>query len=283
MVWAGFDVQHWVRDRPWIAVRLMYWSVPAFLFMYRRWRVRAGMRGLDLLISGHPEEAEKCFRKELTRSCSIERVQALVCLGDALMDQRRYAESKACLEEALQLGDPTGSGQGSMADVLLAMRSDPQRAMEMAEEGLRLSTGKKEQNIYFGGNVSDDLKRARYWARSAGALMLMGRNSEAQQAVVQALTLATAARVAASKTKAKTPVLTRLIVGDRISRARALQMSATHWKIGIALLAIGDNARAAECFRIAQSTDKAGKYRKWAGRELDAMEKGIVSPALGWG
>ena len=60
-------------------------------------------------------------------------------------------------------------------------------------------------------------------------------------------------------------------------------LSGTYWKIGLALLAVGDSAKAAECFRIAQSTDKAGKYRKLAARELDAMERGIVSPALGWG
>ena len=290
MVWAGLDVQQWVRDHPQVVMRVVRWTVFPVVFVGWVWRARhpggdLGLRarGLELLIAGHPEEAEGYFRKALEQSSSGERVRALVCLGDALMDQGRYAESKACLEEALRLGDPTGSGQMSMADLLLATRSDPERAMEMAEEGMRLSTGKKEQNIYFGGNVSDDLKRAKYWARSAGALMLMGRKSEAQQAVVQALTLATAARVAASKTKAKTPVLTRLILGERLKRGRSLQICGTFWKVGLALLAVGDNARAAECFRLAQSTDIRGKYRKLAGRELDAMEKGIVSPALGWG
>jgi hypothetical protein len=60
-------------------------------------------------------------------------------------------------------------------------------------------------------------------------------------------------------------------------------MSATHFQVGRALLAVGDSARAADYFRIAQSTDMRGKYRKLAERELDAMEKGMASPQVGWG
>jgi hypothetical protein len=60
-------------------------------------------------------------------------------------------------------------------------------------------------------------------------------------------------------------------------------MSATYWQVGRALLAVGDGARAKDHFRVAQSTDMRGKYRKLAECELDAMEKGIASPAVGWG
>jgi tetratricopeptide (TPR) repeat protein len=290
--WVRLDVGQLVRDNRQLVASVMRWSVLPVVFVVWLWRVRhpaggLGLRrkGLELLISGRPEKAEGYFRKALagSGSGSGERVRALVCLGDSLKDQGHYAESKACLEEALKLGDPTGSGQGSMADLLLATRSGPERAMAMAEEGMRLSTGRREQNALSGGNVGNDLTRARCLARSAGALMQMGRKTEAQQAVMQAMNLATAALSAASETKPEAPMLGRLLLADRIARGRALMLSGTYWKIGLALLAVGDGAKAAECFRIAQSTDKAGKYRKLAACELDAMERGIVSPALGWG
>ncbi len=287
MGWVGLDVGQLVRDNRELVARMLRWSWLPVAFVVWLWRVRhpAGdlglrMKGLELLISGRPEEAEGYFRKALAQSTSGERVRALVCLGDALADQGRYAESKTCLEEALKLGDPTGSGQDSMADLLLSMRSDPERAMAMAEEAMRLSTQKAGPDRYFGGDVSNDLKRARYWARSAGALMLMHRKSEAQQAVDRAVNLAAAARAAASQTRPATPVLRRLVLGKRIARGRVLQMSVTHFQVGRALLAAGDNARAAEYFRITQATDTRGKYRKLAERELDAMEKGL--PARQW-
>jgi tetratricopeptide (TPR) repeat protein len=290
MSWAALDVRQFVRDNPQLVARVVRWSVLPVAFVVWLWRVRhpAGnlglrMKGSELQIAGQPEEAEKYFRKALAQSTSGDRVRALVCLGDALADQGRYAESKACVEEALKLGDPTGSGQGSMADLLLATRSDPERAMAMAEEGMRLSTAKAGPDIYFGGDVTNDLKRAKYWARSAGALMLMGRKAEAQQAVDRAVNLAAATRAAASQSRPATPLISRLVLGDRIARARALFLSATHWQVGRALLAVGDSARAADYFRIAQSTDTRGKYRKLAERELDAMQKGIACPELGWG
>lgn len=288
--WPEWDVKRLAQDNSQLVANVIRWSIFPVVIVVWLWRVRhpAGdlglrMKGLDLLISGRPEEAEAYFRRALAQATPDKRVRALVCLGDALADQGRYAESKTLLEEALKLGDPTGSGQGSMADLLLATRSDPERAMEMAEEGMRLTTQKAGPDIYFGGDVSNDLKRAKYWARSAGALMMMGRKSEAQQAVDRAVNLATAARDAASQSKSATPVTSRVVLGGRISRHRALQLCATYWQVGRALLAMGDSARAADFFRVAQSTDIRGKYRKLAKRELDAMEKGIASPAVGWG
>jgi tetratricopeptide (TPR) repeat protein len=290
--WAEWDVKRLAHDNPQLVARVTRWFVLAVVFVIWLWRVRhpAGnlgllMKGLEQLISGRPEEAEGYFRKALAQSTPGERVRALVCLGDALADQGRYAESKTCLEEALKLGDPTGSGQCSMADLLLSMRSDPERAMAMAEEAMRLATQKAGPDMYFGGDVTNDLKRAVCWAQSAGALMLMNRRSEAQQAADRAVNLAAGAQAAASATRSASPThaLGRLLLGNRVSRARGLMMSGTYWKIGLALLAVGDSARAADHFRIAQSTDKRGKYRKLAERELDAMEKGIASPAVGWG
>ena len=290
MVWAGFDFSGFVREHSRLILVATRWALIPMTILTLRWKARhtggdleLRMKGLERLIAGHPEEAERYFRKALAESSAAERVRALVCLGDSLLDQGRFAESKACLEEALKLGDPTGSGQGSMAELLLATRSDPERAMEMAEEGRRLTTEKATPDIYFGGDVGNDLKRAKYWARSAGALMLMHRKAEAQQAVDRAVNLAAAARAAAPKSRPARPITAWLVLGNRIARGRSLQICATHWQVGRALLAVGDNARAADYFRIARSTDIRGKYRKLAERQLDAMEKGIASPAVGWG
>ena len=228
MGWVGLDVGQTVRDNRQLVASMIRWSVLPIALVIWLWRVRhpggdlgLRMKGLELLISGRPEEAEGYFRKALAQATPGERVRALVCLGDSLSDQRRYAESKTCLEEALKLGDPTGSGQGSMADLLLATRSDPERAMAMAEEGMRLSTGRPERNIYFGGDVGNDLKRARYWARSAGALMQMGRKTEAQQAVTQAVNLAATALSAAAGTKPEVPMLGRLLLATNRPRKGA--------------------------------------------------------------
>ncbi len=288
--WAVVNVQQWVRENPRLTALGLRWSIIGVGVAVAVWKVRhpggsAGlqMKGLERLIAGDPEAAEDFFRKALARASGDNRVRARVCLGDALADEGRYSEAKDCLVEALQMGDPTGSGQGSMADLLLATRSDPEQAMKMAEEATRLSTQKPGPGIYFGGDAENDLKRAIGSARSAGALMLMGRKAEAQDAAARAQTLADSARSTAAATQPETPALARVAIPDRIARGRALMLSGTYWKLGRAWLAVGDTAKAAACFRITQSTDLAGKYRKLAEGELDAMAKGAASPALGWG
>jgi tetratricopeptide (TPR) repeat protein len=120
------------------------------------------------------------------------------------MDQGRYEESKEYLVRALELGDPTGSGQGSMADLLLLTGADPEKVLDMADQAVELWTAWSKQNIYFGGEVSNDLWRATYWARRAQALAQLYRRAEARQVIDRALRVVEAATVAARHTKPRT-------------------------------------------------------------------------------
>jgi tetratricopeptide (TPR) repeat protein len=233
--------------------------------------LRVRRKGLDSLIAGRPEKAEKYFRKSLAMLDPSDRVRPLVCLGDALMDQGRYQEARECLEMALELGDPTGSGQGSMADLLLLTRAKPEMALEMADQAVHLSTGKMGSDIYFGGEVTNDLRRARYWARTAQALAQLERPVEAQQAIDRALRIVDAAKAEAEQKTPRTSFLTRLILGGgRLGNHRDLQMASAHWKIGLALLAIDDRSRASDHFRVTRDTDRRGKYRRLAQQQLDS-------------
>ncbi|HLY40714.1 MAG TPA: tetratricopeptide repeat protein [Terracidiphilus sp.] len=139
-------------------------------------------KGLDLLLAGNPSGAERCYREALSADPKLpesDQVRLLVCLGDALIDQQRYSEAEECLEKALQMGDPTGSGQGSMADLLVLEKKNPERAIEMADEALRLTT-QHPLSTRFGdawSRVNDELLQAKAWARKAQALVVMGQGS----------------------------------------------------------------------------------------------------------
>lgn len=123
---------------------------------------RLRRKGLDSLIAGRPEAAENHFRASLAMAVDApDRVRGLVCLGDALMDQGRFEESKACLLGALELGDSTGSGQGSLSDLLLITRTDPERALEMAEQAMEQSL-RESSHVYFDRNVTNDHRLAKY-------------------------------------------------------------------------------------------------------------------------
>jgi len=238
--------------------------------------LRLRRKGLDSLLTGHPEVAEMYFRKALVMRDPADRVRPLVCLGDALMDQGRYLEAKDFLERALQLGDLTGSGQDSMADLLLLTRTHPEKAIEMASEAVHLSTTKPEQDLYFGGGVYNDLKRAKYWARTAQALAQLDRHAEAQQAIDRALRIAEGAKVNAKRTRPRTSLAAKLVLGDRrLRNHRYLVMAATHWQIGLAFLAIDDKSRAADHFRITHDADHRGKYRRLAQQRLDRIESPV--------
>jgi len=91
------------------------------------------MKGLNCDFRG-PEEAEGYFRKALAQSTSGAARACAGLSGRCAGDQGRYAESKDMPEEALKAGRSDGKRQDSMADLLLSMRSDPERAMAMAEE-----------------------------------------------------------------------------------------------------------------------------------------------------
>jgi tetratricopeptide (TPR) repeat protein len=234
---------------------------------------RLRRKGLDSLIAGQPVAAENHFRASLAMAVDVsDRVRGLVCLGDALMDQGRYEESKACLLSALELGDPTGSGQGSMSDLLLITRADPERALEMAEEAMEKST-RASINVYFGRNVTNDLRLAKYWARRGNGLAQLDRSTEARQAIDRALRVAEAAESESQQSGTQASILATIVLGRRrIAHGRDLALATTHWRIGLALLAIGDSSKATDHFRITRDTDRRGKYRRLAQQQLELLE-----------
>ena len=233
---------------------------------------RLRKKGLDLLLAGKPVEAEKCYREALSLGSKVsnsDKVRLLVCLGDALTDQGRYKEAEECVAGALQMGDPSGSGQGSMADILLLEKKEPEKAVDCADEALRLISS--PVNRHFGSAwsaVQDDLYEAKTWGRKAQAFALLGQRVEAKQAVERAIRIVEGSKDALARTMPQTNPLAMIILGNRRQRMKTLFISATHWQIGQALLALGDTTKAAEHFQIVRDTDQMGKYRNLANQEL---------------
>jgi len=234
--------------------------------------LRLRRKGLDSLLAGKPVKAEQFFRKALSTVDKPDRVRSLVSLSSALSDQCRYKESKECLDTALELGDPTGSGQGSMSDLLLLTGADPEKALELAEEALALTTGSSRKDIYFGGEVNNDFRQATFWARRAMALSQLGRQAEAQQSVNRATRIAEAASNAARQTTPHSSMAVKLAIGGRrLAHHRDLVVATAHWRIGLAFLALEDSSEAAIHFRIVRDTDRRGKYRRLAQNQLEQL------------
>ena len=233
---------------------------------------RLKRKGLDLLLAGSPVEAERCFREALalgTKIFDADRVRLLVCLGEALIDQGRYKEAEDCVAKALEIGDPTGSGQESMADVLILQKKNPEKALEYADQALRfLSHPASRQYGDAWYEVQFQLYEATTWGRKAQALVLLGQRVEAKQAVERAIRIVEGSKDALAKAMPQTNLLATIILGNRRQRMKALLISATHWQIGQALLDLGDTTRAAEHFRIVRDADLMGKYRNLANQEL---------------
>jgi tetratricopeptide (TPR) repeat protein len=249
------------------------------IFSPRHFRLRR--RGLNLLLSGKPIEAEKCYRAALDLGAKVpgsDRVRLLVCLADSLIDQRRYEEAKQYLTVALDLGDPTGSGQGSMCELLLAQKADLEKATQMADEASRLHP---DHSRVFGDRwaaASKDLHEAKTWGRKARALFMLDRRTEGRQALDRALRIVDMSKPEVERAKPKTSLLPTLVLGNRLRRMKHLTISATYWQIGLALLAARDTNKAAECFLVVRDTDIMGKYRSLAQEQLASLGYAGANP-----
>lgn len=233
-------------------------------------------KGLDLQLSGNPVEAEKCYRSALDMGTKVpepDQVRLRVCLGDALIDQSRYSEAQQYLTQALALVDPTGSGQGSMCDLLLAQKRDPEKAIEMADEAMRLQA-RASSDQAFGSRwaaVSQEFLEARTWARKAKALHLLDRETEAQQALDRAVRIVETSKSEMDQAMPQASLTARLILGNRLQRLKGLTIADTYWRIGLALLDMQDKTRATEFFKVVRDTDPMGKYRNLAQKQLDRI------------
>ena len=239
-------------------------------------RTKLQTKGLDLMLSGNPQGGEKCFRAALSKSAKVpesDRVRLLVGLADTLIDQKRYEEAKQYLTQALDLGDPTGSGQGSMCDLLLAQKVTPDKAIEMADEAFQLQS-RTMKSMSFGAqwaNVSNQLLEAKTWARKAQAFLIMDRQSDAQQAMDRSLQILNSAMPEFKQAEPEAPPAGKAALGDRLRRLKFLTISATCWTIGQSLLALGDTAKAREQFQLVCDSDPMGKYRALAQSALNNL------------
>lgn len=247
--------------------------------------LRLQRKGLDLALEGKPVEAEKCYRAALDLSAKVpesDRVRLLVCLGDALIDQGRYGEATQFLTQALELGDPTGSGQSSMCDVLLAQKTSPQKALEMADEAMQLLS-RTLDGMSFGASwatVSKNLLEAKTLARKARALLMLDRRTEARQALDRALSILNESRSDLQVVRPQASLAGRLAVGDRLQRMKESTISDAFWQVGLSLLAMGDKGKAAEEFLVVRDTDRIGKYRGLAQKQLESLGYPSTAHAL---
>lgn len=230
-------------------------------------RLAQRRKGMDAVLAGRPVEAEGYIRTALREEMpEAERVELLVCLGDALLDQGLNDEAEQQLGQALALGDATGTAQGSMADVLLLRGGDPERALWLAEQSFALSSRECVD-----GEAMEHLRGARLWTRRAQALLELHRREEAERAVENAEAETREAHACDRDPDDVGVDLTELLAIRPLRQGESAAMASTHWRIGGLLAALGHNHRAAEHLRIAWSADRGGKYRTLAEKALDRI------------
>jgi tetratricopeptide (TPR) repeat protein len=229
------------------------------------------VNGMELNQAGRPAKAERCFRKALARGSRVPiptQVRLLVNLGDSLMDQGRYKESQECLDRALELGDPTGGCNSSIAALLLLQGAQPQKALDMADKALELLSLDLDDKLQswwlqsWRGEWLLNLSRATLSAQRAWALALLGRQPDARQAIEAAANSLRAALAEVDPCKWIPPSNNagQLVV----QRIVLMGVSETQWTLGMALLAMNDTQEAGVCFKTAYDEYRRSKYGKLA-------------------
>ena len=191
------------------------------------------LRALALLLAGRYREAEEVSRRAVaeTRN-SGEQAYCLEHLGNALMEQGRYEEAQRSLEAAVHARPGFRRAYRGMAEILLRQHKDPQRALEYVEQIVGAS-GPSWNRLGINGEVRDD-----YWALKAWALAELGRSEEVAGAIENAIRLTS--------------------VKDKPSAAMM------YYRVGMAMQAIGNDARSAEYFERVRQADPEGRAGKLA-------------------
>jgi tetratricopeptide (TPR) repeat protein len=247
----GANLYQLLSGRPWVEFRVES-------------EVLQRKAGLDLLIAGQPVEAEAHFRKAMEQEATLpqeDRVRLLVCLADALQDQDRYEEAQGYLETALALGDETGSGYGSMADILLLQGNDPKRAIEMAEEAARMNLERLRKDK--GDRLGEAMAQVRLRARRAQALAQMGQRYDAEDAMQEALRLLDPEL---QEAESGSPRAAEVVFGRAPNEFANLLKAYSCWLAGRALAAMEQDREAAQYFRKSCELDAKGKFRRMAER-----------------
>jgi len=206
------------------------------------------LRGDGFLAAGRPKEAEAAFRLVLADSQGADsittRAYALCHLADALMDQGRYEEARLSLEGAMKLRTPVGVEYAGMADLLLLQGIEPQKALGFIDQAIAIRFG-PSQGIDLQkalGRVSVQVPDGEIWASKAWSLALLGRCNEAEEAARHAL-------------RAADPGFVHALAG-------------THWRLGMASLAMERHEEAMDRFRRVRDIDPHGKYATLAAEAL---------------
>jgi tetratricopeptide (TPR) repeat protein len=279
---AAAGVRFLLERDPGAAWTLVLALVALGLLWMKPWRAitprgraeRQRRKGLEHTLAGRPEEAQKCFQKALQLSAKIPdslRVRLLVCLGDALMDGDRTQEAEDCFSVALQIGDRTGSCQGSIADLLLKRKRDPENVLKVADLAYSLEAERflaspvawKEEHLR--------LREAVCLARKAHALALLDQSSDAKEALGRAVGLLKSAEEADAARQLDDEAMKKFLFDRRSGSRQKLQFAALHFMIGSAFLALRNTPEAIAQFNLGREADPKGKYRKLCQQRLDQL------------
>ena len=202
------------------------------------------MRGYVLMLAGRYREAEDTLRRAIARFREgFEQAAALECLGDALMEQGRYDDAMRSYEAALHAAPGFRVPYRRMAELLLRQGKDTELALEYAER-INDRVGMSWRDQHLSRRIQDD-----YWAVKAWALARLGRSAEVAPAIANAM----------KATNKKSP----------------LDLAGTHYRAGMAMLALGQEAAAKEHFKRAVEYDPLG----WRG----ALAKAELRGRSAWG
>ena len=141
----------------------------------------------------------------------------------------RYEEAERCLETVIELGDKTGGARMGIADLLLLQEKEPEKALALIEQAMRIRLPKL---------VFADRMGSKAWA-----LALIGRLQEMGDTIAVAV--------------------------QGINPAQKTVAASVHWKIGKALAAVKRIPEAAEHFRAAWQADPQGHCGRISRRELE--------------
>jgi len=185
--------------------------------------------GTVLMFAGRNREAEEVFRQCLGRRLTAAgRSLVLVNLGYVLLGEKRYQEARQVYEEAIRLRPKGAVAYSSLAEIYLQQGLEPEKALQLLDRGIALKQSAAEQRTV-DAHIFGYLFSNRAWA-----LFLLGRSSEASEALEQA----------------------RAFTAVRMKPAAA----GVHYHVARALMAGGMTAEAAEHLRQVKQIDPHGRY-----------------------
>jgi tetratricopeptide (TPR) repeat protein len=194
------------------------------------------MTGHLLVLAGRYREAEETLRRSLAHSDSGQSYgQALEWLGEALMEQGKYEEAMRSYEAALHAFSWRRRPYRGMAEMLLRRGQNPVQALEYVEKISDLS-GLSWVHRQGNSGQEDD-----YWGLKAWALARLGRSSEVPPAIESAL---------------------------KASGNNVPDLAATHYRSGMALLALGQAIEGRAELRKAADLDPRGRRGTLASEAL---------------